>query len=140
MILYLDTSALLKLYLQEKGTHVIKSFVQQATTVATSLVAYAERRAALARARHTGRLVGEGYRIVIEAFEREWGTYVAQDVSHPVVRLAGDLAEKHLLKGFDAIHLASALTLQQKAGESVTFSAWDDRLMAAAAVEGLTLP
>ena len=139
MILYLDTSALLKLYLREEGTDVVKALVQRATMVATSLVTYAESRAALARARSSGRLDAGMYRIVLGAFQREWESYVAEDISEPLIRLAGDLAEKHLLRGFDGIHLASAVTLQQESDEPISFSAWDERLTAAAAAEGLAL-
>ena len=49
LILYLDTSALVKLYAEEEGTETVELAVDEAEAVATSVVAYAEARAALAR-------------------------------------------------------------------------------------------
>ena len=139
MILYLDTSSLLKLFLEEEGSEPIKRIASEAQGITTSIIAYAESRAALARARRTGRLTDDSYRASVELFEEGWSSYIPIGVSDPIVRLAGDLAEKHLLKGFDAIHLASAVTLQQESGEPISFSAWDQLLMRTAAAEGLAV-
>ena len=137
MNLYLDTSSLLKLYLLETGTPETQALRDRADSVATSLVAYPEARSGLARALRSRRVTPEAYETVLGAFEADWPMYLVQDVSDTLVRLAGDLSEKYLLRGFDAVHLASAVTLQRELGEPVTFSAWDDRLMSAAGAEGL---
>lgn len=52
---------------------------------------------------------------------------------------AGDLAEKHGLRGFDAIHLSSALRLKEEVSEDVVFSCSDHILRKAAHQEGLHL-
>jgi uncharacterized protein with PIN domain len=49
--LYVDTSSLVKLYVTEAGSEVVRQLVGGATVVATSVVAYTETRAALARLR-----------------------------------------------------------------------------------------
>ncbi len=49
-----------------------------------------------------------------------------------VVKAAGVLAESHALRGADAIHLASAVTLSKQAGESVVFLCFAGRLATAA--------
>lgn len=46
-----------------------------------------------------------------------------------LAREAGDLAEQLGLRGYDAVHLASALAL----GEPATVVTWDDELRRAAA-------
>jgi hypothetical protein len=51
--------------------------------------------------------------------------------------LSGDLAEKHALRGFDSIHLASALTLQRELSSPVMFSCFDDNLQKASEHEGM---
>jgi predicted nucleic acid-binding protein len=56
-----------------------------------------------------------------------------------VVRAAGILAEHHALRGADAIHLASAVTLSKQMGQGVTFLCFDGHLAAAAGKEGLRL-
>ena len=54
MMLYLDTSALVQLYVDEKKSKTVKQAVHQADAVATSLLAYTEARAAFARSRREG--------------------------------------------------------------------------------------
>ena len=56
MILYLDTSSLVKLYVEEGGSEEVRRDIHQASLVATSCVAYAEARAALARQHREGGL------------------------------------------------------------------------------------
>jgi predicted nucleic acid-binding protein len=138
VIVYLDTSSLLKLYLEEEGRAEVVALRQHARVVSTSLVAYAEARAGLARARRDGRVTADKYDATLNAFQGDWSTFLAGEVTEPLVRLAGDLAAKHFLRGFDAIHLASAVTLQNELDEPVTFSASDGRLVEAAELEGLT--
>ena len=51
--------------------------------------------------------------------------------------MARDLIQRHPLRGFAAVHLASALNLKRDLGEPITFAAADERLLQAAAAEGL---
>jgi hypothetical protein len=74
----------------------------------------------------------------LRRFENDWPQFEAVAVTNELVRTSGRLAERHLLRGFDSVHLASALALQQ-GSEGVTFSAWDGRLLAAAESEGLVV-
>jgi uncharacterized protein len=108
--------------------------------VSSSLVAYAETLAALAIAQRTARITGPEYRRLVAEFQRDWPSMVALDVDRPLVVRAGDLTERHPLRGFDAIHLASALRLQDEIEDAVTFSAFDGRLNEAARSEGLSVP
>jgi hypothetical protein len=50
------------------------------------------------------------------------------------------LAEKHGLRGFDAIHLSSALTLRQELSAPVIFSCSDLKLQKASQLEELYQP
>ena len=138
MILYLDTSALLKLYVEEPGTPDVVTLVEEAEEVATARVAYAEARAALARHRREGALLAADLRRVVRELDREWGTYNVVDLTDPLVRAAGALAERHALRGYDAVHLAAALDLTA-AGGTVEFAAFDERLNRAARRERLSV-
>lgn len=121
MILYLDTSALLKLYVVEEGRNLVEQAVDEATAVATSSVAYAEARASLARKRREGVFSDDELREAVAALEEDWDTFETLTATENVSRLAGNLAEEHALRGFDAIHLASALLIRiaalEEAGE-----------------------
>jgi predicted nucleic acid-binding protein len=137
MILYLDTSALVKLYIEEPGTEEVKERVEAARIVSTSRVAYVEARAGLARKSREGELMGDEYKQVVEELEKDWGNYFILEVSESVARLGGELVERFPLRGFDAIHLASALLLNKRTRLDVSFSCFDERLEEAAQAEGL---
>ncbi len=138
MILYLDTSALVKIYVQEVGSLDVRRQSVEAEAIATSRIAYAEARAALARKHREHGLSRKDYRSVIEDLDQDWENYFIVDVSDSVVRFAGILAEKHALRGADAIHLASSVTLGKQASRSVMFFCFDKRLALAARKEGLS--
>ena len=133
MTLYLDTSSLVKLYVEEPGSDDVADLVDAADVVATSVVAYAEARAAFARLRREGGLTPAGLAAIKRAFEADWPSYVALDVSAAIAREAGEFAERFALRGFDALHLASFAEVARLAGVAETrFSSFDDRLNRAA--------
>ncbi len=138
MILYLDTSALVKLYVAEAGTREVVERVEHATAVATARIAYAEARAAFARHRREGALRVSDLRQVVRDLDAEWGSFSVVEVSDGVVRRAGALAERHALRGYDAVHLAAAVELR-RAGADVEFAAFDARLCRAARRERLAV-
>ncbi len=132
MILYLDTSALVKLYVQEEGSAVVREEVARAVAVAVSRIAYAEARAAFARRAREGALSPEDLRRVVIAFNADWETVLCIELTEGISRQAGELAETMALRGFDSLHLASAVALQRRISTPFRFLCFDDRLMAAA--------
>ena len=68
------------------------------------------------------------YERACEQFETEWDAYVRVELHREVLSAARDLIQRHALRGFDGVHLASAVVLQRGLGESVTFVAADERL------------
>jgi predicted nucleic acid-binding protein len=134
VILYLDTSSLVKLYVEEEGSDDVQALVDDATLIATSHVAYPEARAALARRRRERALSPRSFTAAKRAFETDWIRYVAIEVQGSLCREAGDLAERYRLRGFDSVHLASfAEMLRGLQGRAdVRFSSFDDRLNQAA--------
>lgn len=139
MMLYLDTSALVKLYVDEPMSQELAVAVEEAEAVATSLLAYAEARAAFACARREARLSAQASRQVVEAFVEDWGRYVVIEVTDRLVMDAGELATHRALRGYDALHVASALTLREQAPSGVTFLAFDHELIRSARREALPI-
>ncbi len=135
MIAYLDTSSLVKLYVEEKDSKLVRRLVEHAELVATSVVAYPEARAAFARQYREGGLTPAGRDRARADFEQDWPRYLTVEVSAAVYRSAGDLAEKHGLRGFDSIHLASYLSLVREGARQVRFSAFDEVVNRAARKE-----
>lgn len=136
---YLDTSSMVKLYVQEEGTKAVQELASQSTSITTSWLAYPEARAAFAGKYRRGELTEEQYRRVIAAFEGDWGSYLALEVSYHILLEAGQLAEKHGLKAADAIHLASGRYIASidRRPASFLFVCHDGQLLRAAQAEGL---
>lgn len=90
--------------------------------VATSILAYVEARAAFARRQREGGMSRGDHRRIQRDLEREWEHYVRLQVSEPLVRSAARLAKRERLRVYDALHLASALTLKQRLTAPVVFA------------------
>jgi predicted nucleic acid-binding protein len=133
VIAYLDTSSLVKLYVDEPGSDEVRGLVSAADVVATSVVAYAEARASFARQRRAKGLTPSAFAEVKRTFDQDWSTYLAIDLTSDVLQRAAALAEQHQLRGFDSIHLASFHQVLERAGDDdVEFSGFDERLVQAA--------
>jgi uncharacterized protein len=139
VILYLDTSSLVKLYVEEGDSADVVALVKSAEVTATSIVAYAEARAAFARRRREKALTVAEHKRILTGFDEDWESYLIVQLQDKSVRTAGDLADKHGLRGFDAIHLASAMTLRDALNTAVVFSSSDQRLNDASRIEGFQL-
>lgn len=140
MILYLDTSSLVKLYVEEEDSPKIADLVSSSKVAATSLIGYTEARSAFARRFREKAFSKKGYGRLISFFNKDWDNYLIVRVTEELVRLAGDLAEKHGLRGFDVIHLSSALTLRQEISSPIIFSCSDRKLQEASQRENLKQP
>ena len=68
----------------------------------------------------------------------DWESYIRVDLRDEILRLARDLIRQYPLRGFDTIHLASALSVKRTMGGDLSFAAADVRLLRAAASENLT--
>ena len=139
MILYLDTSALVKLYVRERGSAQTRAHAGSARALATSVVAYAECRAAFARLRRERPARSTRHNERILQLDRDWKRYLRVELTPTVVQNAGELADRHGLRGFDAIHLACALWLNSAYSGEVRFLAFDKKLTAGALSAGLPL-
>ena len=136
-MLYCDTSALLKLYIEEPHSDRLKSEVAEADAVAVCRIAWAEAQAALAR---RAREVPED-RPVIEAAKAalaaDWPHYLVLEVSQSVVERAGDYADTFALRCYDSVQLSAAVEAQQIAQTTIDFACFDVRLNKAAQVLGM---
>ena len=133
MTLYLDTSSLVKLYVEEVGSQDVRDLVAGAAVVTTSVVAYPEVRAALARLRRSGDLSPAKFAVVKRDFEAQWPAFLTLEVTAALGREAGEFAEQYGLRGFDSVHLASFAEIARRADVTDTrFSSFDDRLNKAA--------
>ncbi|GAB6064322.1 type II toxin-antitoxin system VapC family toxin [Deferrisoma palaeochoriense] len=139
MILYCDTSAVVKCFIREPASAEIREAVAAAKFVATSEVAWAETLAALARRAREGDLDEGKHGLVRRRFMRAFSAWARVPLGEEVNERVARLVLEHPLRGFDAIHLASALLIQEQARSAVTFACYDERLSRCAASAGLRL-
>ena len=138
MILYLDTSAFVKIYIHEPGADLMRSAAESADILVTSVIAYAEVRSAFARRRRFGDFSPEIHLSIKAKFERDWPEIEAVPIDDRKARRAGEFAELYRLRGFDAVHLASAEYFQRSLGP-ISFACFDDELSRAATACGMTV-
>ncbi|HSJ51328.1 MAG TPA: type II toxin-antitoxin system VapC family toxin [Actinomycetota bacterium] len=133
---YFDTSAIVKLVVAEEASEVADAAWDTSDLVATTRLTYAEARAALAAARRSGRLTPAALDESKNELERRFEGLDLIEVTGGVVRSAGDLADRHGLRGYDAVHLASALAAGASDFVLVT---WDRELTRAGRTEGMAI-
>src|SRR6266700_5140629 len=120
MTLYLDTSSLIKLFVEEPGGDAVRQDLREASAVATSLLTYAEARATLARLRRSDSITPDGFRLAKRDLEADWSKYLVVEPTLELCRAAGDLAERYQLRGCDSIQLATFLEVARQDAQSET--------------------
>jgi predicted nucleic acid-binding protein len=139
MILYLDTSALAKKYIEEAHSGEVAALLHQAELIGASLLTRVELPAAVAKAVRMNWLsAAEGERAV-KAFRSEWSSLLAVQVTEGLAARADNLAWEHGLRAYDAVHLAAALIWQEALSEPVTVATFDKHLWQAAGAAGLAI-
>ena len=136
MIYYLDTSALVKRYYEEQGSAWVHSLFQLENVLMVSKVAYAELLAALARKRREKELTEVNFTRAAESFQQEWKEFVVAEVTEAVFADLLALVKRHPLRGFDAIHLCTALWFHKRLKADILFVCADRNLCATAETEG----
>ncbi len=114
MKLYLDSNALVSLYANDNPDDVLltSKAIEAASEIVSSPITYSEVRAAFKSLYHNKRITKREYVQAVQDFDRDWSTVQTLEVNDGLALLAGALADTHLLKGCDAIHVATAVTFQ----------------------------
>ena len=141
---YLDTSALLKRYVHEVGSSWIRSRMTTAASLISSQLLIVEAISAFNRRAREGVLSQAEYRRLRDIFREDCRTaYQIVPLVDPIVDLACVLLEHYPLRAYDAVHLATAVTvqwsLQRRRLSPLIFLSADDRLNRAAQAEGLAV-
>ena len=141
MILYLDSSALVKRYIQEKASQEVQAWIEAADMVVTGLITRVEVAAAIARASRMKFVTQEETLAALRQFRMEWESFQRLPITENTVARGDNLAVEHNLRSYDATHLACALIWQEALGTPVTLASFDGQLIQAArAVQMAYLP
>lgn len=138
MILFCDTSALVKLYIVETGSDEVKAKVQEAEAVAVCRIAWAEAHSALSR---RAREVTEDAPVIEQAkaaLAADWPHLLVMEIDQTLVERAGEYADTFALRGYDSIQLAAAFETGRISGCPILFACFDTRLNKAAKLLGMS--
>ncbi|WP_163543637.1 type II toxin-antitoxin system VapC family toxin [Occultella kanbiaonis] len=129
MIAYLDTSALVPLLVAEPTSGVCRRVWADADRIVTSRLTYVEAGAALAMAERQGRVTAAGYGAAWSNLSQIWPDVDVVEVTAEVAANATAFARSRSLRGYDAVHCASAMVLDDPecvavAGDSKLLAAW----------------
>lgn len=133
-IVYFDSSAFVKLVVEEEGSEFAAALWDGCDAAVSSRLAYPEVRAALAAAGRARRLDLDGQRRAESVWEEFWAAARAVELSEAITVHAGQLAGEHALRGADAVHLASVLAV---GAADTVFAVWDERLRSGAETTGV---
>ncbi|MEV4420206.1 type II toxin-antitoxin system VapC family toxin [Patulibacter sp. NPDC049589] len=135
--LFLDTSALVKLFVAEPHSDRVLAGTSAAAVVLACDLAFVEAHATFARMRAGRRINAGAHRRIVTTFERFWADVAIVPTDDRAIDAAAMLARRHALRGYDAMHLAAGI--EAAALADTTFACFDAELEDAAAREGLTL-
>lgn len=137
MTVYLDASALVKLYVAEPGSAEVADLLSRAEAAVTAVITRVEVAAALARAVRLKRVGQAEAARALEAFGADWANLVRVRITEDLTARAASLAWEHGLRGYDAVHLAAALVFSEASGEELLLATYDQKLGEAARKAGL---
>ena len=134
MRVFFDSSAFAKRYVREAGTDAVLAWCDRATEICLSAIALPEIISALCRLQREGKLTPQQYRQIKSLLLADVEDIAISDVIAAVIQHAFNCLENNVLRGMDAIHIASALAL-----EVDVFVSADVRQCEAVANAGLTV-
>ncbi len=141
MIVCFDTSALLKLYLEESGSDRIRQVISGADICLAHILTYVEMRAAFAWAGRMQRISEGDLENLVTSFDRDWAAFERMGIDEGLVRQAGQLADRFGLRGYDSVHLAAARRAWEVVAQPgyFAFATFDIRQASAARELGISV-
>lgn len=137
MILFCDTSALVKLYVREEGTDAMVEQAAAAQAVAVCRISWVEAMTALARRSREQPVDAIAIAQARKRVAADWPHYLTVEVTQQLVELAGEYADAFALRAYDSVQLAAAQTVNLELPGEVRFACCDERLVKAAKVLGI---
>ena len=137
MIVYLDASALVKRYVAETGSAAVGKLIDQAEALGTSVISRAEVSAAFAKAVRLKFVTRDAAASAMKQFAADWPHFIRLQLTETLAARAASLAWEQGLRGYDAVHLATALVWHETLGQPVSVATFDRQLWRGAQATGL---
>jgi uncharacterized protein len=139
VIIYLDTSALVKQYIQERSSGAVAEIIIAAENSGTAIITHVEMASALSRAVRSDLILQNEARAAWEDFLSDWPFLTRLKLSSQLIERAAALAWDYRLRGYDAVHFACALLWQETLGAAVTLATFDHDLWEAGQKAGMSV-
>ncbi len=140
---FLETSALVKLYVRESGTERVLALANRTTENRLAILALTqvELRSAVRRREQNGEIPPLVATQLLETFKRHLETrFVSQMINDFILDVASALVDRHALRAYDAVQLAGYVALRGSTGTEVpVFVCSDHALLEAARLEGIPI-
>lgn len=134
---YCDTSALMKLYVQEVHSEMMRRVCVDSDTVVVSDITWVEMRSALAQRVRTHQTSNLEAQKALAKLRTEWQAYQGLSLDESLFELAGNHTEAFGLRAYDSVQLASAQRFNIALRGQMTFCCFDKQLNNAAKVLGM---
>ncbi|MCW7494773.1 type II toxin-antitoxin system VapC family toxin [Leptospira sp. 2 VSF19] len=139
MFFYLDSSVLVKKYFDEFASDTVLKIWKENRYLAISQVGYSEILGTINKKQKIDKFSDKTKESIIKQFRYDWDQLVKINVDHTINSELDRIHSKYLLRGFDAIHLVSAILLFRELEEETIFLSADDNLATAAKKDGLNI-
>lgn len=139
MILFCDTSALMKLYADEQHSTVVRTVIKRASTTMVSAITWVEIHAAFGLKQRTDQVTKDQVREGLVRLAEEWANFFRIGAEPELIAHAGELALRFGLRAYDSVQLASAHRAHQQVGSVLSFLCFDKQLNVAATALGLNV-
>ncbi|MBW6472778.1 MAG: type II toxin-antitoxin system VapC family toxin [Anaerolineaceae bacterium] len=139
MILYLDTSALVKRFIVEKGSADVNALISVADLVGSSIISQVEMAAALGKALRMEWIDSTSAQSAYQDFLGQWQYFTRLTASPGLIDRAAQLSWDFGLRGYDSTHLASALFWHESLDMEITLATYDRELWIAAKKSGIKI-
>jgi hypothetical protein len=139
--IYADSSAVVKVYIDEAGSERMRDIVfSEENHIFISKITGAEVAAAFSRRKRMNDIAEDDYNQIFSDFLSDFEElFVRSEVTDSIVSRAIELTKTRTLRGYDAVQLATALTLSTEIEDKMIFISADGDLNDAAKAEGLTV-
>jgi len=143
---FIDTSALVKRYIAERGSQWVKALTDSQTgnKIILARITWVEMLSAFSRLKRESAIDENVFSTALQALKFDWDIqYQVVEFDKAMAEQAGELVKKHPLRAYDSVQMASALKIHQiyaKAAPGLfMFVSADDRLLTVAKNEGLQI-
>ncbi len=138
MILFMDTSALVKLFVPEAHSDKVRAAIASANVVATQVLAHVEACSAFSRLAEA-RADKSVFQRLLRELDAHWTEWEIVGIDELLIRRAGELCARYRLRAYDSVHLAAAERVENlgRVHAEFRFAVFDINLARAAKSLGL---